>query len=82
VKYSIEAVCGVALGAVYLFDLYRPGFTKFDRSAPTEPEFLERIATAVHVSGAQIRLPLDESLIEGYDAVRKKYWDELGENLY
>jgi len=27
----------------------------------------------VHVSGAQIRLPLDESLIEWYDAVRKNY---------
>lgn len=73
--------CGSG-GCIHSFDLFRPGLTRFDRSALNEPEFLERIATAVHVSDAQIRLPLDESLIEWYDEIRKKYWDELDEDLY
>jgi hypothetical protein len=47
--------------------------TSFGQPALTQPEFLDRIATFMHVRDAQIQLPLNESWIEWYHIVRKKY---------
>jgi len=65
VDYTLRlAYCGARATYAFFLKICCPSLTSFDQPALTETEFLDRIATFMHVRDAQIQLPLNESWIE------------------